>query len=401
MGLMEECILIDGTILNEIIVPTTNVDRQLSDGSRHKEEIVNKSQIYITTAGWKNSFPYDKLIEILISSIIDPEQYMIIGGTYEVPIHEGLLSEDFVDELKLQGTFDDSSFDREYRSIWSGDAQKAFFSNDIFEKHRQLALPEEERSGKGGKGMYYVIGVDVGRIGCTTEAMIIKVTPQPQGPSMKSIVNIFTFEAEHFEAQAIHIKKLYYKYKAKKLVIDANGLGVGLVDFMVLSQTDPDTGDILPPFGVENDPKGLYKQFKIEGNEKEAMYLIKADATLNTEAHSYVQSQLRNGKIKFLITEKEAKIKLMSTKVGQAMTIEERAVRILPYQLTTILKNQMLNLIEESEGTNIKLKRFNAKIPKDKFSALEYGLYYIKLDEDKRRKRHSSRLKDFMFFNNG
>ena len=33
-----------------------NVDRRLADGSRHEDETVNKSQIYVTTAGWKNSF---------------------------------------------------------------------------------------------------------------------------------------------------------------------------------------------------------------------------------------------------------------------------------------------------------------------------------------------------------
>ena len=33
-----------------------NVDRRLADGSRVEEETVNKSQIYVTTAGWKNSF---------------------------------------------------------------------------------------------------------------------------------------------------------------------------------------------------------------------------------------------------------------------------------------------------------------------------------------------------------
>ena len=33
-----------------------NVDRRLSDGSRIEDETVNKSQIYVTTAGWKNSF---------------------------------------------------------------------------------------------------------------------------------------------------------------------------------------------------------------------------------------------------------------------------------------------------------------------------------------------------------
>lgn len=46
-GLMEECILIDQTLLNEVIIPTMNVDRRLSDGSRHEEETVNKSQIYV------------------------------------------------------------------------------------------------------------------------------------------------------------------------------------------------------------------------------------------------------------------------------------------------------------------------------------------------------------------
>ena len=34
-GLMEECVLIDQTALNEIIIPTTNVNRLLPDGTRH------------------------------------------------------------------------------------------------------------------------------------------------------------------------------------------------------------------------------------------------------------------------------------------------------------------------------------------------------------------------------
>lgn len=82
---------------------TTNVDRRLADGSRDPKETVNKSQVYITTAGWKNSFAYEHLIEMLIDSILDPGEVMILGGTYEVPVEAGLLSEDFVDQLKLQG----------------------------------------------------------------------------------------------------------------------------------------------------------------------------------------------------------------------------------------------------------------------------------------------------------
>ena len=62
-GLMQECVLIDQQALNEIIIPTTNVNRLLPDGTRHSEETINKSQIYITTAGWKNSFA--KLIQVI------------------------------------------------------------------------------------------------------------------------------------------------------------------------------------------------------------------------------------------------------------------------------------------------------------------------------------------------
>ena len=115
-GLMEECVLIDQTALNEIIIPTTNVNRLLGDGTRCKEEKVNKSQIYITTAGWKNTFAYSKLIELLIQSLLDPDEVMIIGGTYKTPVKEGLLDDDFVEQLKIQGTYAEDSFEREYCS---------------------------------------------------------------------------------------------------------------------------------------------------------------------------------------------------------------------------------------------------------------------------------------------
>lgn len=402
-GLMEECVLIDGDILNEVIIPTTNVDRLLPDGTRHKEEVINKSQIYITTAGWKNSFAYDKLIELLIQSVIEPDRVMIMGGTYETPVTEGLLDEDFVDQLKLQGTFKEESFDREYRSLWSGDAENAFYSSEKFDKHRVLLQPEYEYSGRSSKNAYYVLGVDVGRIGCTTEVCVFKVTPQPQGTSLKSLVHIYTYEAEHFEDQAIHIKKLYYKYKARVISIDANGLGIGLVDFMVKSQVDPESGDSLPPFGVEGgtseDAVEPYKKIKGADVEENALYLIKANAPINTEAYSYAQTQLSSGKIKFLIDESMAKTKLMSTKVGQNMDSDKRNEFLKPFTLTSILREQMLNLVEKNSGVNIILEQSSKSIKKDKFSAFIYGLYYIKQEEDNKRKRGKRHISDFMFMN--
>ena len=99
------------------------------------------------------------------------------------------------------------------------------------------------------------------------------------------------------------------------------------------------------------------------------MYLIKANAPINTEAHSITQNWLNANKLQFLIDERTAKQKLLGTAKGQAMSPEDRKVYLLPYTLTGVLREEMLNLREENEGINIILKQASKKIRKDKFSA--------------------------------
>ena len=150
--------------------------------------------------------------------------------------------------------------------------------------------------------------------------------------------------------------------------------------------------------GTYEEAESDYKKYKTDTTIKDAMFLIKANAPINTEAHSYVQTQMGSGKIKFLIDEQTAKVKLMGTKVGQNMTPDERNDYLMPFQQTSILKNQMLNLVEDNQGVNIILKQNNRSIPKDKFSAFEYGLFYIKREESRRRKKKSFSISDVMFF---
>jgi hypothetical protein len=100
-----------------------------------------------------------------------------------------------------------------------------------------------------------------------------------------------------------------------------------------------------------------------------------------------------------LIDERVAKVKLMGTKIGQNMTPEKRAEYLKPFTLTSILKEEMMNLREENEGVNIILKQANKGIRKDKFSAFEYGLYYIKLEEDNKKKKKRFNAADWAFFN--
>ena len=352
-----------------------------------------------TTAGYKNTFSYDKLIQILVWMITEPEKAIAMGGTWRIPVLMHLLDKNFIQDLKRDGTFNEASFDREYESKWSGTVEDAFFNGEYFDRNRKIQKPEYEHSGKSSKLAYYILSIDVGRKGCQSVITVIKVTPQNQGSAIKQIVNIYTLDDAHFEDQAIALKKLYYKFKAKRIVIDANGLGIGLVDYMVKSQVDTGTGDVYPDFGVYNDEEGYYKKYRTSVTEDGAMYLIKANAPINTAAHSNLQSQLQSGRIKFLIDERVAKTKLMGTKLGQNMSTEERANYLKPFTLTSILKEEMINLREENEGVNIILKRASRGIGKDKFSSLEYGLYYIKEEEEDKKKKRKFNVKDWTFFN--
>lgn len=398
-GVIEECVGVDGQILSEVIIPTMNISRMCMDGSTHPEEQLNKSQLYITTAGYKNTYPYDKLIQFLVWQIVKPEKAMIMGGTYKIPVLVKLLDKNFVKDLKMDGTFNESSFAREYESKWSGTVEDAFFNSESFDRNRILKQPEKEASGRIGKGGFYVLSMDVGRKGCDSVICVFKVTPQPQGVSLKQLVNIFTLSDEHFEDQCIKVKKLFYKFKAKRLIIDGNGLGIGLLDYLVKPQIDPDTNELFPDFGVYNDEDGYYKKYRTQNCEQDALYVIKANAPINTEAHANAQTQLSSGKVKMLIDERVAKTKLLGTKVGQNMTPEERAEYLKPFTLTSILKEEMMNLREETEGVNIILKQANRGIRKDKFSAFEYGLYYIKHEEDNKKKKKKFNAKEWCFFN--
>ena len=398
-GLIEECVGVDGKILSEVIIPTMNVSRLCMDGSTQPEETLNKSQIYVTTAGWKGTFAYDKLIQLLVWMITEPEKALVMGGTWRIPVLVKLLDRSFLQDLKRDGTFNEASFDREYESKWSGTVEDAFFRGDVFDRNRELQKPEYEKSGRSSAASFYILSVDVGRKGCDSVICVFKVTPQSMGGAIKSLVNIYTLSDEHFEDQARKIKNLYYKYNARRIVIDGNGLGIGLVDYFVKPQIDPDNGDEYPDFGVYNDEEGYYKKYKTSTTEQEALYIIKANAPINTEAHANAQTQMLAGKVKLLIDERVAKQKLLGTKMGQNMKPEERAEYIKPFTLTSILKEEMMNLREETEGLNIILKQANKGIRKDKFSAFEYGLYYIKEEEEKKKKRKKFNAKDWCFMN--
>lgn len=398
-GLIEETILVDGQKLNEVIIPLMNVNRRAKNGDVDKNE-PHKQQIYVTTAGYKNTFAYQKLIQLLAWMCIKDDVAFVFGGDWRIPVMHKLLDPDFVEELKEDGTFLVSSFQREYESVWSGTSEDAFFNGDLIDKHRILATPEFEPDTKS-KNARYIVVADVARSAgnqnADTAVLIIKAIPRENGTFQKHIVNIVVFNGEHFLEQSIKLKKLTFKYNAEQLICDANGLGIGLVDFLIKENVDENTGEIFPPFSVTNDDD--YHQFKTD-RSLPLLYNVKANASNASPIHVNCLSQINSGKVKFLVDEMSAKAKLLNSKKGKDMSLDEIARHLAPFITTSIMKEEMLNLQQKQEGKTIKLERINRRIGKDKFSSLEYGLWYLKQLEDKNINRRSqvSNIVDYLMF---
>lgn len=339
--LVEECAKVDQDKLTEIIMPTLVISRKIN-GEADPNEILNQSAIFVTSAGYKNTYSYEKLIDTLCRMVARPKEAFILGGDWRIPVIEGLQPANFIQAQESDNSMDDAGFDREYNSIWAGSVEGAFFNPNKFDQHRILNIAETKYNrGISSKG-YYLLGVDVGRLGCSTEVVVIKVTPSVTGLDTKQIVNIFTFDEDHFGLQAIKIKRLFRDFKCQMCVVDGNGLGAGLVDFLITDQEDPDTGEPLYNFGVYNDEERKYRQYETPDTIHNAMYIMKANQMINSELYAYCQSQLQSGKLKFLIDENLAKNKLMAQSQGKKMSPAQRAEYLRPYNETSFLKSQMI-----------------------------------------------------------
>ena len=394
----------DGDAIAEIILPQMNVSRRTSTGLVNVKEAINTQVIYATSAGIKSSFAYEALLDYFEESIIDPRRAFTMGLDYRIPMQHGLIDAAHVKNLKMSPSYNEQTFASEYMGVWAGGSEESWFNFEKISRYRKIKNPEWKQKFREDSTTFYLISVDVGRLSDQTVACIWRVNIRDNA-YYSTMVNIFVLgrqaETKTFMQQAIDLKKLIDDFQPREVVIDCNGLGIGLADEMIRTQTD-DIGNTYPAYGFFNNDD--YK--KIQPKDAACiLYSIKANGPLNTKIHSNVYARLNSGMVKFLITEQEARSELLATKVGMKMPFEKRVKRLMPHELTTKLFEEMANLRLKRNGLDIVLEQINSRFPKDKYSALAYGLWRIKeLEEEnyqKRKRRGLAGQRKLTFYTEG
>ena len=391
--------------INEVVLPLMNVSRRLPDNSVNEKE-PNQQRIFMTSAGVKTSFAYDLLIDDFIDCIIHPDSTFVFGCDYRVPVLHNLLDKTYINKLRTSSSFSEDSFAREYASIWSGSSEEAWFNFDKMTKYRKIKNPETHAISRANSEQFYLLSVDVGRLNDQTVCCVFRVNVSSDGKYYATLVNLFvlgrTAETKPFRIQAMDIKKIMRKFNPREVIIDTNGLGLGIADEMISEQVD-EFGNIYPAYGFNNDDDYLKIQPK---DAIRILYGIKANGPLNSKIHGNAYARINGGLVRFLIKEQEAKNALLSTKVGQKMSVMQRVQRLMPHEMTTKLFEEMANLRLKKNGASadIVLEQINPRYPKDKYSAFAYGLWRIKEIEEenaKRRRRRGSGLKRQLVFCSG
>lgn len=373
-GLIEEIAdeSVDPDILNESVLPMMALNRLTSGGKIDAIHEPHKQKIYITTAGRKQSYAYE-LAEKTIKGMLEGKNFFYFGAGYQLgTMYSTQL--DLEDIMEKREKLTIGGFDREYESVWTGASKGALVSSEDMYDARKIKNAETEYTEeKKGVDFFYVLSYDVARSeekeNADSALAVFKVIDKGDGSYYKRLVNIIGMDGSmHFKLQAIELKQYVEIYKARTLIVDSNGLGKGVVDYLL------DDIDENPPYSVINDES--YEKYD-KPNSAKILYLLSSNTKEDKASliHRNFMVMIKGRDVEILIGESEKKVAMGAKELQKSDTFQ----KLVPFISTDLFVEEVMNLQYHQTGSgDIQVKQVSKRINKDKYSAVSYALWYIK-----------------------
>lgn len=381
--IFEEVIEQDATKVNEVYIPLLNRPRTMANGLINPNE-PQSQQIYITTAGYQGTFAYQKMIEILCRSILEPNKYYCLSGTYKIPLSLGLTSKKIVEDAINSPSFTKDSFEREYESVWSNAPVGAAFTSNNISALRQvkvIELKDHLTLKQKQDECFYVICADMAKDGSAETAVgVAKVIPKEHMFTYK-FVNLFTVASTDYLVVANAFKRAAAAYNAKLLIYDANGVGAGIRDWLNKETADKSTGEILGGLGIINPPDSSKSDLISYPKDRNICYEIKSGGSIGEHIHWFFFSRMSTNVITFPIKFNEAVELYSKNKTFNEMSMRKREQYLLPFKTMDKMEEELKNLdiiaSKDNLSDRLKIARRNMAIQKDFFSMAEYLVYGV------------------------
>lgn len=411
--LLDECRLINKDTIDTILKKFLNF-RRMPDYSeltleQRKVEYAKEKNItlWLTSAHFKDSWVFQKCLDTYDNMIRRGRHEFVCGFPYQLSIEEGFLDPEMVAGDMLDSNFSAIKWGMEMEALWYGSDEDAFFDFTSVSKNRRIKYPmlPDRLSSKfsGGSalritpkqnGEVRVMSADIALMSSkknkndATAIFINQLMPTRAGKYINNIVYTESCEGLRTDDQALIIRKLFDEFMCDYLVLDTNGIGLGVFDALARDIVDPNTGEIYPAISCCNNAE-MASRCTVIGAEK-VIWSIKASSQFNSDSSILLREGFKNGRIRLLATEYDAEEALGELK-GYAGLLPEERMRIqLPYINTTLLIDELTKLKHEEVGGRIRIIE-RAGMRKDRYSSLAYN-YYVSLQlENKLTKRANSR----------
>lgn len=370
--IIEESAQINNKLFIDALEPIPNVARKTIGDLTIDSPIEMHGQIHFFTTSWyRGTSEFERCLKFF-DDMINLRGVFILGASYEL----NLLAErgESKSTILAKRDSDPIFFSLNYESKWVGAGEGALISIDKLMDLRNIEASEIERNKKSNNE--YILSVDVARSvnsdNNQSSVCVLKITRKKDESIQNiSLVNIINYPSnKSFEELSIEIKKLKIKFDAKAIVVDTNGLGIGLLEYLGKEQFDV----------ITNESLGAFKPFNedLESAEKyaeEIIFSLKSQH-INREIIINFQDYVENKKLR-LLKKKDV--------VDNNLTYSNDEIenKVAPFVQTDLLIDEIANLkLDISENNTFKLSRLSRRIDKDRYSALVYGLYYIKKFEE-------------------
>ena len=388
--IVDEFRMVDESVLNTVLRKFLTSPRQPkyleNPEYRHLQE--RNKEIYMSSAYFKSSWAYKKAQSYTLSFFDDKKKYFICGLPYQVSVKEGLLSREQIEDEMSELDFNELVQSMEMECLWFGDTDGSLFNFDALAGRRKIRnafLPLEFYGDKFpmpklGASEKRILSVDVALMKSTKKkdndaaALYINNLVQTNSTSYQSnFVLGETFEGLTTDELGLIVMRYFYKYNCTDLVIDCNGLGLGVYDFIIKDQYDPNNGETYKALTCCND-KDMADRCKVK-DAKQVVWAVKATAKFNNEICVLLRNGIQNGKINFLISEQNADDVLKETYKGyNKLSLSEKVKMKVSYLQTTMAIYELVKLEHEVKDGNIKVKEVSG-MRKDRYSSIAYSYW--------------------------
>lgn len=379
---------------------------ELSDEQRKAEWNKEKSMtVWLSSAYTTDHWSYTKCVDTFESMKQGKKRHFICGLPYELSIKEGLLDRSVIEDEYVESDFNELRFQMEYEALWWGSSEGAFFDYDSISKNRKIQypmLPNKLASMLGNSqlikiphkqnGEIRILSADIALMSSkknnndATAIFINQLTPTKAGRYTSNIVYADTHEGLRTDDQALIIRKIFDEYDCDYLVLDTNGLGLGVYDCLARDIVDPDTGEIYPAISCCNNAE-MAARCTVIGADK-VIWAIKASAQFNSDCAFLLREAFRSGRLRLLAAELDAEEALEGIRGYSSLSAADKLQFKLPYIHTTLLIDELTKLQHEEAGGKVKIFE-KSGMRKDRYSSLSYNYYVATQLESKMSKRYS------------